>query len=398
MIVRVMTMKGYKYKLNLTKCQKTKLNQQFGAVRFVYNHFLDRRIKQYEDFKKSGLERKDFKRLTYFDDAKTLTELKKIEGFEWLNESSNIAMQQSLRHLESSYLNFFKQPSKGFPKFKSRKRGKDCICITGPKINFEKWKLFIPKIGYVKLFKNRTFDVNCPHKSMTISKDNCGEYWVSILVETNEKSKPLKAKEMLDSNNTVGIDLGIKSFAILSNGETIDNPKFKKSQQRNITRVQRKLSKRVEVCKKNKTHLSKRGEKIKLRLAKIHRKVHNQRMDFIHKLTLNLVKRFDCICLEDLNVKGMMQNHNLANSISDVSWSEFVGVLKYKAQWNGVRVIQIDRFDASSQTCHVCGYKNPSVKDLNVRKWTCSQCGTHHDRDMNAAINIRNIGLKSLSA
>ena len=233
---------------------------------------------------------------------------------------------------------------------------------------------------------------------MTISKDNCGEYWVSILVETNEESKSLKTKEMLDSNNTVGIDLGIKSFAVLSNGETIDNPKFKKSQQGNITRVQRKLSSQVEVCKKNKTHLSKRGERIKLRLAKIHRKVHNQRMDFIHKLTSNLVKRFDCICLEDLNVKGMMQNHNLAFSIADVSWSEFVRVLKYKAQWNGVRVIQIDRFEASSQTCHVCGHKNPSVKDLNVRKWTCPQCGTHHDRDVNAASNSKDIGLNSLSA
>ena len=203
---------------------------------------------------------------------------------------------------------------------------------------------------------------------------------------------------MLDSNNTVWIDLGIKSFAVLSNSETIDNPKFKKSQQRNITRVQRKLSKRLEVYKKNKTHLSKRGEKIKLRLAKIHRKVRNQRMDFIHNLTVNLINRFNCICLEDLNVKGMMQNHNLANSIGDVSWSEFARVLKYKAQWNGVRVIQIDRFESSSQTCHVCGYKNPSVKDLNVRKWTCPQCGTLHDRDVNAAINIRDIGLNSLSA
>ena len=158
------------------------------------------------------------------------------------------------------------------------------------------------------------------------------------------------------------------------------------------------FAKRVEVCKKNKTHLSKRGEKIKLRLAKIHRTIRNQRMDFIHKLTSNLVKRFDCICLEDLNVKGMMRNHNLANSIGDVSWSEFVRVLKYKAQWNGVRVIQIDRFESSSQSCHVCGHKNPSVKDLNVRMWTCPQCGTHLDRDVNAAINIRNIGLKSLSA
>ena len=391
-------MKGFKYKLDLTKGQRLKVDQTLGNARFVFNHFLDRRIKQYEDFKKSGLERKDFKRLTYFDDAKTLTELKKTEGFEWLKVGANETLQQSLRNLESSYLNFFKQPSKGFPKFKSKKQSKQSVKYTHVKIDFDKWRLHVPNIGYVKLFKNRTFDVNCPHKSMTISKDNCGEYWVSILVETNEKSKPLKTKEMLDFNNTIGIDLGIKSFAVLSNGETIDNPKFKKSQQRNITRVQRMFAKRMEVCKKNKSHLSKRGEKIKLRLAKIHRKVHNQRMDFIHKLTSNLVKRFDCICIEDLNVKGMMQNHNLANSIGDVSWSEFVGVLKYKAQWNGVRIVQIDRFEASSQTCHVCGHKNPSVKDLRIQGWTCPQCGTHHDRDVNAAINIRDIGLKSLSA
>ena len=387
-------MKGFKYKLNLTKSQRLKVDQTLGNARFVFNHFLDRRIKQYEDFKKSGLERKDFKSFTYFDDAKTLTELKKSEGFEWLKVGANETLQQSLRNLESSYLNFFKQPSKGFPKFKSKKN-KQSVKYTHVKIDFDKWRLHVPNIGSVKIFKNRTFDVNCPHKSMTISKDNCGEYWVSILVETNEETKPLKTKEMLDSNNTIGIDLGIKSFAVLSNSEVIDNPKFKKSQQRNITRVQRKLSKRVEVCKKNKTHLSKRGEKIKLRLAKIHRKVHNQRMNFIHKLTSNIVKRFDCICIEDLNVKGMMQNHNLANSIGDVYWSEFVRVLKYKAQWNGVRVIQIDRFEASSQTCHVCGHKNTDVKDLNVRKWTCPQCGTHHDRDVNASINIRDIGLKS---
>ena len=326
-----MTMKGFKYKLNLTKSQRLKVDQTLGNARFVFNHFLDRRIKQYEDFKKSGLKKKDFKRFTYLDDAKTLTELKKTEGFEWLKVGATETLQQSLRNLESSYLNFFKQPSKGFPKFKSKKN-KQSVKYTHVKIDFDKWRLHVPNIGYVKLFKNRTFDVNCPHKSMTISKDNCGEYWVSILVETNEKSKPLKTKEMLDSNNTIGIDLGIKSFAVLSNGEVIDNPKFKKSQQGNITRVQRKLSKRLEVCKKNKTHLSKRGEKIKLRLAKIHRKVHNQRMDFIHKLTSNLVKLFDCICLEDLNVKGMMQNHNLANSIGDVSWSEFVRGIKIQSR------------------------------------------------------------------
>lgn len=390
-------MKGFKYKLNLTKSQRLKVDQTLGNARFVFNYFLDRRIKQYEDFKKSGLEKKDFKRLTYFDDAKTLTELKKIEGFEWLKVGANETLQQSLRNLESSYLNFFKQPSKGFPKFKSKKQSKQSVKYTHVKIDFDKWRLHVPNIGNVKIFKNRFFDVNCLHKSMTISKDNCGEYWVSILVETNEETKPLKTKEKLDSNNTIGIDLGIKSFTVLSNGEVIDNPKFKKSRQRDITRVQRMLAKRVKVCKKNKSHLSKRGEKLKLRLAKIHRKVHNQRMDFIHKLTVNLINSFDCICLEDLNVKGMMRNHNLAFSIADVSWSEFVRVLKYKADWNGVRVIQIDRFESSSQSCHVCGYKNADVKNLNVMKWTCPQCGTHHDRDVNAAINIRNIGLKSLN-
>lgn len=393
-----MTMKGFKYKLDLTRSQRLEVDQTLGNARFVFNHFLDRRIKQYEDFKKSRISKKDFKRLTYFDDAKALTELKKSEGFEWLRVGASETLQQSLRNLESSYLNFFKQPSKGFPKFKSKKQNKQSVKYTHVKIDFDKWRLHVPNIGRVKIFKNRTFDVDCPRKSMTISKDNCGEYWVSILVETNEVSKPLKTKEKLDSNNTIGIDLGIKSFAVLSNGETIDNPKFKKSQQRNITRVQRKLSRRVKVCKKNKTHLSKRGERIKLRLAKIHRKIHNRRMNFIHNSTMNLINRFDCICLEDLNVKGMMQNHNLANSIGDVSWGEFVEVLKYKAQWNGVRVIQIDRFESSSQSCHVCGHKNPSVKDLRIRGWTCPQCGTHHDRDMNAAINIRNIGLKSLSA
>ena len=246
-----MAMKGFKYKLDLTKCQRLKVDQTLGNARFVFNHFLDRRIKQYEDFKKSGLERKDFKRLTYFDDAKTLTELKKTEGFEWLKVGANETLQQSLRNLESSYLNFFKQPSKGFPKFKSKKN-KQSVKYTHVKIDFDKWRLHVPNIGSVKIFKNRIFDVNCPRKSMTISKDNCGEYWVSILVETNEKSKPLKTKEMLDFNNTIGIDLGIKSFAVLSKGETINNQKFKKSQQGNITRVQRKLSKRLEVCKKNK--------------------------------------------------------------------------------------------------------------------------------------------------
>ena len=222
-----MTMKGFKYKLDLTKSQRLKVDQTLGNARFVFNHFLNRRNKQYEDFKKSGISKKDFKRLTYFDDAKTLTELKKAEGFEWLKVGANETLQQSLRHLESSYLNFFNQPSKGFPKFKSKKN-KQSVKYTHVKIDFGKWRLHVPNIGSVKMFKNRTFDVNCPHKSMTISKDNCGEYWVSILVETNEVSKPLKAKEKLDSNNTVGIDLGIKSFAVLSNGETINNPKFKK--------------------------------------------------------------------------------------------------------------------------------------------------------------------------
>ncbi len=360
----------FKYKIKPTVKQSEQLNRTFGCTRFVYNWGLDVKKSSYAESKKS---------VSYVDLAKMLTSLKKEKPF--LCEVANESLQQSLRNLDTAFTRFFRL-KKGFPKYKSRHDSKQSAkFINCVHFDFDKWKVKIPRVGWVKLCKNRTFDLSkCKLGTLTVSRDNCGEYWVSIVVTTDETT-PTRTK--LDKSNAVGVDLGIKDFAILSDGTKCGNPKFLEKGSERLKRLQRQHSKK----KKG----SKNRERARLLVARQHRRIRNRRNDFLHKITTSLVNSdYTTFCLEDLNVEGMMKNHHLARSISNAAWTAFRTMMEYKCERSGKNVIFIGRFEPSSKTCHKCGYINKDLK-LSDRKWTCPNCGKVLDRDVNAAINIREI-------
>lgn len=365
--------KSYKYKIKPTKNQQMKLNQFFGCCRFIYNWGLGKKIQLWNGEKRQ---------VSYIDLAKEMTLLKKTEEHKWLNDCVNDSLQQSLRCLDNAYTGFFKA-KKGFPKFKSKKFSKDtCKFIQSVKFNFDEWKVNIPKIGWVRLCKNKSFDTEkVKLGTLTVTKDRCGDYWVAILTDDGQ---PTPSKTKICRETSVGIDLGIKDFAILSDGTKYGNPKFLEKDIWRLKNLQRIFSK----TKKD----SKRHERLRLKIVRLHRKIRNKLENFFHDLTHLLINQYDTICLEDLNVKGMMKNHNLARSIQSASWSEFVRQLSYKSEWYGKNLIFIGRFEPSTKICSMCGYMNREIT-LNDREWTCPMCGTHHDRDINAAINIKNFGL-----
>lgn len=294
----------------------------------------------------------------------------------------NESLQQSLRCLDNAYTQFFKA-KKGFPKFKSRKHSKDVAkFIAAVHFDFDKWKVKIPKCGWVKLCHNKPFDLSiCKIGTLTVSRDKCGEYWCTIVVETAEQ---MKSKAKISEDTSVGIDLGIKDYAILSDGTKYSNPKYYERSQQRLKLLQQRFARAHDG--------SNRHEAMRLKVARQYRKITNMRNDFLHKLTTDLVNRFDTICLENLNVDGMMKNHNLAKSIQSASWGEFVRQIKYKGDWFGKNVIFIGRFEPSSKTCSNCGYVNQDLK-LSDREWVCPVCGERLDRDVNAAKNIKQMAL-----
>lgn len=356
-------LKSYKYKLKPNEEQKVLLDKHFGSIRFTYNHFLNERKKEYETNKNT---------INYYDNAKSLTELKKQEEYSWLNEINSQSLQHSLKCLEGSYNNFFKF-KKGFPKFKSKKSKNS---FTVPQfVKLENGKLRIPKFKEpIDLILSRGF--NGRIKSCTISKTPTNEYFVSILVETEHIKLPKTGK-------SIGIDLGIKDFVITSDGYKYKNNRYTKKYERELKKHQQHLSR--------KTKGSNRYEKQRLKVVKIHKKITNSRLDNLHKVSTDLIKKYDLIVLEDLNIKGMVKNHKLSKHISDVSWSKFIELLTYKSVWNDKEIVKVDRFFPSSKTCNCCGYVNQNL-DLSVREWTCPSCNVKLDRDLNASKNILNEG------
>ena len=362
-----MKTRAYKYKLNPTFKQQECINKAFGCCRFIYNWGLDKKIQSYKQTKKT---------IGYVELAHELTNLKNDGEHEWLKEVNNTSLQQSLRNLDAAFVRFFRE-KKGFPKFKSKKKNVDCAkYISGVHFDFDNWKVKIPKIGWVKLCKNKTFDLSMKYGTLTVSKDKCGDYWCSIVVYDVEE----KPKTKVSIYNSVGIDLGIKDYAILSNGTKYGNPKFLEKGQKRLKKLQRMFART-----QNKSN---RHEALKLKVARCHRVIANRRNDFLHKLSTMLVRQYDTMCLEDLNVDGMMKNKHLSNSIQSAAWSEFVRQLKYKSDWYGKNVLFIGRFEPSSKTCSKCGYVKSDLQ-LSEREWVCPKCGEKHDRDVNAAINIR---------
>ena len=365
--------RAYKYKIKPTMKQQHQLLQAFGCARFIYNWGLDKKTKAWTN---------EHKTITYFELAKELTALKNTEEHKWLKDIPNVCLQQSLRNLDNAYTQFFKA-KKGFPKFKSKRKSKNVSkYVEAVKFDFDNWKVRVPKCGWVKLCENKSFDLSTSKiGTLTVSRDKCGEYWCTIVVEDN---KPKKSKAKIFEGTSVGIDLGIKDYAILSDGTKYTNPKYLEHSQARLSLLQHRFARTVKG--------SNRHEAMRIKVAKQYRKITNMRTDFLHKLTTDLVRRYDTICLENLNVEGMMKNHNLAMAIQSASWGEFVRQLKYKSDWFGKNVIFIGRFEPSSKTCSKCGYVKSDLK-LSDREWICPICGEHHDRDVNAAINIKRFAL-----
>ena len=361
----------YKFRLYPTKAQTELLAKHFGCARFVYNYFLNQRQEQYRLTGKSD---------NYVAQAKALTTLKKQEETAWLKEVNAQSLQFALRCLETSYTNFFKKRAK-FPNFKS-KHSKNSF--TAPQFAYIAGnRLFIRKFKEgIKCRVHR--EIKGEIGKVTITKTPSGKYFASVHTE-EEYITPLEK-----TNKSVGLDLGLKDFLTTSEGERFKNNHYTKKYERRLATAQRHLSRKKK---------GSRGyESQKLKVARLYEKISNSRADYLHKCSISLIRRYDIICIEDLNVKGMVRNHHLAKSISDVSWGSFVAMLTYKAEWNDKKVVKVDRFFPSSQTCNVCGHINKETKDLSVREWNCPSCHTHHDRDVNAAINILRVGLKQYTS
>jgi putative transposase len=365
-------LKAYEYRIYPTDEQKMQIAQHIGCARWIYNYALEKKSKAWSESRKN---------LSRFDIQKDLPKLKKQEETKWLVEVNSQTLQASLEHLEHAYKRFFKE-KKGFPKFKSKHNNRQSFSVPQHvSVDFENGLINLPKMEPIKVKFHRQFEGKI--KTVTVKKTPTNKYFVSILVESIEEPKKKKA---VKEKTTIGIDMGIKDFATLSSGEKVENPKTLKKSEKKLTKAQRKLSRKVKG--------SKNRNKQRVRVAKVYETISNTRKDFLHKLSHKLTheNQVDSIVIEDLNVSGMMRNHRLAKSIGDCSWSEFVRQLEYKSEWYGKNLIKIGRFEPSSKTCNQCGAINHDLK-LSDREWTCKSCGTNHDRDVNAAINIKNIGL-----
>lgn len=370
--------KAYKFRIYPTKKQEILIVKTIGCSRFVYNHFLALWNKEYAKTKKG---------LSYHTCSAMLPKMKKSEATHWLKEVDSIALQSSISNLADSFSRYFKKQNNK-PQFKTKNNPLQSYMTKNVNNNLELKENYIklPKLGFVKFAKSR--EVKGRILQATIRKNASGTYFISLLCEE-------KIKALDKANFSIGIDLGITDFAVFSDGRKVDNHRFTSKMEQKLKREQRKLSRRALQAKQNGLKLpeAKNYQKQKRKVARLYEKVANQRDDFLNKLSTEIIKNHDVICIEDLNTKGMLSNRKLAKSISDVSWSKFVVKLQYKAEWYGRVIIKIDRWYPSSQLCSSCGHRD-GKKSLHIREWTCPHCQTNHDRDINASKNILNEGLQ----
>lgn len=359
--------KAYKYRIKPNKTQELKLTQFFGCARFIYNWGLNR---------KSELYTKENKNISFFDLGKEVTQLKKTEDFSWLKNTHSQTLQCALRNLDNAYTNFFKQRGH-FPKFKKKSNKQSFQYSQGVKIKED--KIFLPKIGWVKYHNSRDFEGDI--KTVTVSKNPSGEYYVSILVDNK---KELPNKKPIEKSTSVGLDFGIKDLVITSDGEVFENQKHFHKMKIKLRVAQRSLARKQKG--------SKGREKQKVKVAKLYQKITNQRNDYLHKISTYLVRQYDTICIEDLSVESMLKEKKLSSLIADASWSTLRSMLDYKCEWNGKNLKVIGRFEPSSKRCNNCGNIKKDLK-LSDRTYKCKKCSTILDRDINAALNIKDYGL-----
>ena len=364
--------KAYKFRIYPNQYQQQLIQKTFGCCRFVYNYYLDKKMKIYQETKQN-----------FRMNACSLDLTKLKQELEWLKEADACALQTELRNLEWAYENFFKLHY-NLPNFKSKKHDRKSYttkCNHGS-IEVKGKHIKLPKLGWVK-FRDKQVPQGRIVNAV-VSQVPSGKYYVSLCCVDVAMTEPEK------TGLAVGVDLGLKDFLITSDGDKIGNPKYLKQSLDKLAKLQRELSR--------KPSQSKRREKTRLKLARQYEKISNQRQDFLNKLSTKLVKDYDIICLENLKVQNMVKNHSVARTLLDTSWSTFKKKLSYKANWYGKTISIVDTFYPSSQTCSCCGYINKEVKNLKVREWICPECGAHHDRDVNAAINILQEGIKILQS
>ena len=362
--------KAYKFRIYPNAEQQIILTKTFGCVRFIYNQMLSDKINHYEETKQKL----------------NNTPAQYKSKFPWLKEVDSLALANAQMNLQTAYNSFFRNPKIGFPKFKSKKsnrRSYTTNCVNG-NISIDNGFLKLPKVGLVKLKQHRLILSNYKLKSVTISQTPSGKYYASVLFEYENQIQEQELHDFL------GLDFSMHGLYKDSNGNEPAYPRYYRQAEERLKREQRKLS----LMQKG----SKNRSKQRIKVANLHEKVANQRKDFLHKQSRQIANAYDCVCIENLDMKSMSQSLNFGKSVTDDGWGMFVTFLKYKLEETGKRLVKVNKFFASSQICNVCGYKNTATKNLSIRAWDCPECGTHHDRDINAAINIRNEGMRLVLA
>jgi putative transposase len=370
--VNMQQKRAYKYRIYPTDEQKRILARTFGCCRFVYNWALRQKMDAFYQQQQ---------RLSYKDQALALTHLKQQPEYDWLGEVSAVPLQQALRHLDKAFLNFFEGRAQ-YPNFK-KKRHQQAATYTSNAFKWDGHWLTLAKMDVpLAIVWSRPLPDGANPRSVTITRDGADRYFVSILVEEDIAPLPQTAA-------SIGADLGLKSFVVLSDGQAIGHPKFFHKDEKKLAKAQRRHAK--------KKRGSKNRAQARKKVAKVHARIADRRRDFLHKLSTRLIRENQTICVESLQVKNMVKNPKLSKAISDVGWSEFVSQLEYKAQWYGRNLVKIDKWYPSSKRCFACGHLLDSLP-LAVREWTCTECGVHHDRDINAAQNIHAVGLTVFEA